>query len=274
MARLMTLSLARRATPSDQRGRLATRLADSPADIQAAQRLRYEIFHEEMGASLDAASCASGLDIDRYDAVADHLLVEHVNDQGCKVVGTYRLLRQTAPAFEGFYSSGEFDLSPLLDHVNASGGNLLELGRSCVAPAFRTSATIQLLWRGIADYLAEHDISHMFGCASFEGIDPAHHAEPLSYLAHHVLAPAHMRAHALPAGRLDMNMLPIGSYDPAQAMRALPPLIKGYLRTGALVGDGAWIDEDFGTIDVFVVMPVSEIKARYSERFSALRIAA
>lgn len=227
-----------------------------------------------MGARLTPAARAIGLDTDAYDLVADHLLVEHHMPTGISVVGTYRLLRQSAPAFEDFYSSGEFDLSPLLDHARTSGGRLLELGRSCVAPAFRNSATIQLLWRGIADYLAAHGISHMFGCASFAGTDAALHAEPLSYLTHHVLAPPHLRVRALDGARIDLNMLPIGAYDPVCAMRALPPLMKGYLRTGALVGDGAWIDHDFGTIDVFVVMPVGAIKARYSDRFSGLRIAA
>jgi putative hemolysin len=275
MATAMELKLAQpQSMPDGSRGHLEIRLARSVEDVKAAQRLRFEIFHGEMGAQLDPVARALRLDIDVYDAVADHLLVEHHTAAGSAVVGTYRLLRQAAPGFAGFYSSGEFDLSRLLDHTRASDGQLLELGRSCVAPAFRTSATIQLLWRGIADYLAEHGISHMFGCASFAGIDPDAHAAALSYLSHHVLAPEHLRAVALPDARIDMDRLPIGAYDPARALRALPPLMKGYLRTGALVGDGAWIDHDFGTIDVFVVMPVAAIRARYSDRFSGLRIAA
>lgn len=275
MATAMELKLAQpQSMPDGSRGHLEVRLARSPEDVKAAQRLRFDIFHDEMGAQLNPAARALRIDVDSYDAVADHLLVEHHSDAGSEVVGTYRLLRQAAAGFAGFYSSGEFDLSPLLDHTDASGGQLLELGRSCVAPAFRTSATIQLLWRGIADYLAEHGISHMFGCTSFAGTDPDAHAAALSYLAHHALAPQHLRARALSGARLDMDRLPIGAYDPVRALRALPPLMKGYLRTGALVGDGAWIDHDFGTIDVFVVMPVEAIRARYSDRFSGLRIAA
>jgi L-ornithine Nalpha-acyltransferase len=254
---------------------LRVRLARSAADIRAAQRLRYSVFHEEMGARLPDPAIGQGLDVDPYDAIADHLLVEWQANGRCEVVGTYRLLRQSAAEIGGgFYSSGEFDLTPLLEHSARTGGRLLELGRSCVAPQFRNSATIQLLWRGIADYLAEHDISHLFGCASFPGIDVDRHAAALSYLHHFVLAPPHLRARAQTASSIDMNILQIGNYDRSSAIRSLPPLIRGYLRVGAMVGDGAWIDEAFGTIDVFVVMPVETIAARYSERFSAVRIAA
>jgi putative hemolysin len=224
---------------------------------------------------LSEQSMFERLDVDTYDAVADHLLVEHEGENGREVVGTYRLLREAASeANGGFYSETEFDISSLLDHARQSGRPLHELGRSCVAPQFRDSRTIQLLWRGIADYLKAHGIGYMFGCASFHGIDPAEHAAALSYLNHNLLAPPHLRARALADSALDMNLLPIGSYDVACAARALPPLMKGYLRAGAMIGEDAWIDQAFGTIDVFVVMPVDAIAARYTDRFSALRIAA
>lgn len=261
--------------PNASRGCLRVRLAQSPDDVRAAQRLRFEVFHDEMGARLPQTAVSMRMDVDAYDAIADHLLVEHETAGGLDVVGTYRLLRQSvADSRGGFYTSGEFDLSALLEHAHDTGGSLLELGRSCVAPAFRNSATIQLLWRGIADYLDTHHITHMFGCASFHGTDPSVHAEALSHLHHHLLAPPHLRARALPAGCMDMNMLALGSYDRTAALRGLPPLVKGYLRVGALVGDGAWIDEAFGTIDIFVVMPVDTIASRYSSRFTGFRIAA
>lgn len=243
---------------------LTVRLADCPQDIAAAQRLRWDIFYADMGA--DSAGRAEGLDIDPYDAVCDHLLVE---DDG-RVVGTYRLLRQSiAMRHSGFYTAGEYALEPILRGSEREGGELLELGRSCVAPAYRDAGTIQLLWRGIARYLAEHGISRMFGCASFPGTDPAEHAAALSYLFHDHLAPAELRARALPERHVEMAMLPVGSYDPRRAMRLLPPLIKGYLRVGAMVGDGAVIDRQFNTVDVFMIMPVEAIAARYLERFGA-----
>lgn len=236
---------------------LTVRLAETPVDLRAVQRLRWEVFCRDLGAY---SSASDGLDIDPYDAVCDHLLVE---DAG-QPVGTYRLLRKSvADAHSGFYSAGEYCLSGL----SSCNGEWLELGRSCVAPAYRNAGTIQLLWRGIAVYLQMHDISLMFGCASFHGVDPAEHAAPLSYLFHNHLALQAFRARALADRHVDMGLLPIGGYDQRQAMRMLPPLIKGYLRVGAMVGDGAVIDHDFNTVDVFMIMPVERIAARYLERF-------
>jgi L-ornithine Nalpha-acyltransferase len=236
---------------------LTVRLATTAADIEAAQRLRWKIFVRDLGADIAGSDT---LDIDPYDSICDHLLVEDCGEP----VGTYRLLRRSvARTRSGFYSAGEYDLSGL----SSCAGEWLELGRSCVAPAYRNAGTIQLLWRGIAAYLTAHDISLMFGCASFHGIDPACHAAPLSYLYHNHLAPQPCRARALDHRHVDMDILPIGGYDQRQAMRLLPPLIKGYLRVGAMVGDGAVIDHDFNTVDVFMVMPVELIAGRYFGRF-------
>jgi putative hemolysin len=250
------ISLAEPARPRQ----LHVRLADCPADIAAAQQLRWDVFYGDMGAIADPSGPA-GRDADPYDAVCDHLLVE---DHG-RVVGTYRLLRQSVAArHSGFYTAGEYAIAPMLA---AAQGELLELGRSCVAPGYRDAGTIQLLWRGIARYLDAHGISRMFGCASFPGTDPTAHAQPLAYLFHNHLAPPAMRARALPERHVEMNLLPVGGYDPRQAMRMLPPLIKGYLRVGAMVGDGAVIDHQFNTVDVFLVVPVEAISARYLDRF-------
>ncbi len=251
-------------------GLLDVRLAASEAEIAAAQALRYQIFYDEMGARPTAAMARQRRDIDPYDAVCDHLLViDHADASRPRVVGTYRLLRQdVAQANGGFYSAGEYDLSRLIAQ-SAPGRQLLELGRSCVAPEWRTAATISLLWRGIASYLARHGIGHLFGCASLHGADPHLHAAELSYLYHHHLAPLDLRATALPPHRVDMNRLEACAIDPRAAVRALPPLVKGYLRVGAMVGDGGFVDHQFNTVDVFVVMPVDRITSRYAERFGA-----
>lgn len=249
--------------PGPKRARLTVRLAESAHDIEKAQELRWDTFYQELGAEV-SDGMRQGVDADRFDHLCDHLLVE---DDG-KVVGTYRLLRQSvAEAHGGFYSAQEYRLNGIAQRSRGDGRELLELGRSCVAPAYRDAATIQMLWRGIAHYLTRHGISGMFGCASFAGIDPEVHALPLSYLAHHHLAPIELRASALPERRIEMAILPSGSYDARAAMRMLPPLIKGYLRVGAVVGDGAVIDHQFNTIDVFLFMPVEAITARYFERF-------
>lgn len=246
--------------------RLAVRLASGQSDIVAAQRLRYDIFFRDMGAVGDKAR--DGRDIDPHDELCDHLLVEDHARPGNPVVGTYRLLRQRiADTHGGFYSAHEFDLSKVLAHGAREGVELLELGRSCVDPGYRDAGTIQLLWRGIADYLQQHRIGYMFGCGSFPGTDPAEHAEGLSLLAHDHLAPAEIRARAIGDQAIPLAMLPIGGYDPRLALRRLPPLIKAYLRVGAELGDGAYIDRAFNTIDVFVMMPVARISARYAQRF-------
>lgn len=249
-------------------GLLEVRLAASSAEIAAAQALRYEIFFDEMGAKPSPAMLRQRRDIDAYDAICDHLLViDH--SASPRVVGTYRLLRQdVAQANGGFYSAGEYDLSPLIAQ-SQPGRQLLELGRSCVAPAWRNSATISLLWRGIAAYLADHGIGHLFGCASLHGADPALHAAELAFLYHHHLAPPHLRAAALPGQRVNMNTLPADRIDSRAAARALPPLLKAYLRVGAMVGDGGFIDRPFNTVDVLVVMPVDRITSRYADRFGA-----
>jgi len=247
---------------------LSVRLACDEADVAAAQELRWDVFCQERGAMIDSAGLCR--DVDPFDAVCDHLLVEDSGSGAPKVVGTYRLLRESiARKHGGFYSGGEYCLDKLSGFAEPE-SELLELGRSCVAPAYRDAGTIQLLWRGIASYLELHRISLMFGCASFHGIEPADHADTLSYLYHNHLAPPHLRASALPERHVEMARLPIGGYDPRQAMRKLPPLIKGYLRVGAMVGDGAVIDAPFNTVDVFMVMPVAAISARYMGRFGAV----
>lgn len=258
--------------------RLSIRLADSMADIEAVQRLRYRVFFEEMGACPMASSGSNtaptpmGYDADAYDGLCDHLLVidETLAEEGhapadC-VVGTYRLLREcVARHAQGFYSEAEFDLAPLR-RATSHGGEWLELGRSCVLPAYRTSATISLLWRGIADYINAHRIGLMFGCASFAGTDPDAHAAALSYLHHHHRAPSGQR----PKVRVGVSMerLAPDAYDPRQALFELPPLVKAYMRVGALFGDGAFIDHAFNTVDVFVILPVERIAGRYASRFS------
>lgn len=248
--------------------RLTVRLAEDAADLLAVQRLRWRVFHEEFGATA-ALDLAASLDTDVYDPLCDHLMViDEALDGMERVVGTYRLLRESvASRTFGFYSAGEYDLAPLLRDGGRPAGELLELGRSCVLPPYRTSATISLLWRGIADYIAQHGIGLMFGCASFHGTDPDAHGAALSWLHHNHLADATQRPRVLAANGVTLERMPAGSYDPRAAMLALPPLIKGYLRLGAKVGEGAFIDRAFNTVDVCIVMPVELISGRYAARF-------
>ena len=256
-----------------RQGSIEVRLARSLKEIKAAQKLRYNIFYEEMHAKPDWRMRVTRRDIDPYDIFCDHLLVlDHDRPKGKRIVGTYRLLRQeVAQTHDGFYSSGEYDLSPLMtDSFRAQIGEdkqLLELGRSCVHKDYRANSTINLLWKGIAEYLKEHNIAYMFGCASFEGTDPAKFIQSMSYLYHNHLVPDDFKVRALSDQFVDMNRVPAEELDVRMARRALPPLIKGYLRIGCFIGDGAVVDEQFGTTDVFILLPVEKIAKRYSKKY-------
>ncbi len=253
-------------------GALEVRLAETDHEVEAAQRLRYRVFYEEMTALPTPQMREVRRDFDRFDDVCDHLLVidrSLIEDDGQpSVVGTYRLMRDVdAARVGGFYTSAEYDIAPMLTGMPV-GSRLLELGRSCVLKAYRTKpATMQLLWRGVMVYIARFSIDLMFGCASFAGTDPKALALPLSYLHHFHSAPLEMRVRAIPSLYVDMNLMAKESIDPKEALRALPPLLKGYVRAGACIGDGAVIDQQFGTTDVFIYFPVSKIDARYRSRF-------
>jgi len=246
-------------------GSLRVRLATSAAEIDAAQALRYRIFYEGLGARPFSEALHHRRDVDRFDDDCDHLLVlDHSRGCGGLVVGTYRLLRREAAArLGGFYSADEYDLTPLLAHP----GEILELGRSCVDPVYRQRPVIQLLWRGIAAYVFQHEIALMFGCASFHGTDPDALAAPLSYLHHHHLAPLSLRPRALNDRYVDMCRLRVAAFDSGQALTSLPPLIKGYLRLGGFVGDGAVIDEQFNTTDVCLLVKTNLVAGKYSRHY-------
>ncbi len=249
-------------------GSLEVRLARSEAEIEAAQALRYRVFYDEMHAKPSPEMAAVRRDFDRFDAYFDHLLVvDHDRGDGPEgIVGTYRLLRRSvALRHGGFYSVSEYDIAPLL----AQEGEILELGRSCVDAAYRTGATMQLLWRGNAAYVLHFNITVMFGCASLHGSDPKAFALPLSYLYHYHLAPPALRMRALPEHYVNMNLMPKEMIDVRAAMREVPPLIKGYLRLGGYVGDGAVIDRQWNSVDVGIVVKTDRVTQRYRERLAS-----
>ena len=247
-------------------GDFEVRLANSAAEVEAAQALRFRVFFEEMAARPTAEIAATRRDFDVFDEVCDHLLVlDRRRGEGPEgIVGTYRLIRRPAAAKIGrFYSSAEYDIRTMIDYP----GEVLELGRSCIERDARNTATMQMLWRGIALYAFHYNIQVMFGCASLPGTDPSQHALPLSYLYHHHLAPREIRARALPERYVDMNMLEPGSYDARKAMARVPPLIKGYLRLGGFVGDSAVIDPEFNTTDVFIVVKTELVTEKYIRHY-------
>jgi putative hemolysin len=237
------------------------RLARNEAEVRAAQRLRYRVFVEELGASGPMVDHAARCETDRFDPYFDHLLLfDHRRAAEDRVVGVYRLMGAAGAARVGqFYSEDEYDLTPLI----ASGRRLLELGRSCLHADYRGGTAMLHLWNGLAAYIAAHRIDVMFGVASFHGLDPAPLAEPLSLLHHRHLAPSDIRPVARPAGYQRMDLIAPEALDRTAAIRAVPSLIKAYLRLGGFVGEGAFVDRAFNCIDVCLVMDVARMSPKH-----------
>lgn len=245
-------SLNQNQSPALTPRKLHARLALNQAEVEEAQRLRYKVFAEEMGAQL---SSKNGLDIDGFDPYCDHLIVRDT-DSG-QVIGTYRILNpEKANAAGGYYSSGEFDLSRLSHLFDRT----VEVGRACVHQNYRNGSTIALLWAGLANYMKMHHYEYMIGCASVSMSDGGHMAASLyKKLQDDHLSPIEYRVFA-------RNPLPIKSLRTDMQV-ACPPLIKGYLRLGAYIcGEPAW-DPYFNTADMLVMLPLSRINPRYAAHF-------
>jgi putative hemolysin len=250
----------------ERAGPFEIRLATTTKDLRGAQRLRYTVFYEEGPAIASRTAARARRDLCPFDAICDHLIVTDI--EGCepgaktKVVGTYRLLRRDiAEAHNGFYSQGEFDLRPLLARWPKT--RFLELGRSCVHANYRSKRVIELLWRGLWLYAKRHDIDALIGCASLPGTDLDALRLPLSFLHHHAKAEDAWQVPAWPRAAATFTPLPLEEVDTRRGIAALPPLLKAYLRTGARFSASAVIDHQFGTTDVFAVMPMNDIEERY-----------
>lgn len=249
-------------------GSLEVRLATSQSDIHRAQRLRYNVFYREMSAQPSLMHKMLRRDFDRYDAICDHLLVlDHdapadPRTGGPAIVGTYRLLSQdVARANGGFYTASEYQIDKLV--TARPDLKFLELGRSCVLKPYRTKRTVELLWHGIWSYVVQRKIDVLFGCASLDGTDPQALALPLSFLHHFAGADLNWSVRAVDERHAPMDRIAKDQINQKQALRSLPPLIKGYLRLGGMIGDGAVVDHQFGTTDVLILLPVEKISKRY-----------
>ena len=247
-------------------GNLGVRLARNSAEIDANQALRNRVFYGEMGAHPDAQTTATERDRDDFDAIAEHLLVvDHDRGEGPdSVVASYRLIRRAAAARLGrWYSASEYDISRILSVE----GEVVECGRSCVDPAYRTRAALQLMWAGIAAYVSHHRIAILFGCASLPGTDLDALADQLTYLAANHMAPSEIRPRALPERYVEMMRKDPTGIDVKRTLIDLPPLVKGYLRLGGFVGEGAVIDAQFNTTDVAVLVKTALITDKYAKHY-------
>ena len=247
---------------------LEIRLARDEQDLLGAQRLRYRVFVKELGGDGPMVDHCARLEKDRFDQYFDHLiLIDRRRDaeQLDHVVGVYRMLRGTnADRAGGFYTEAEYDLSTLRNN----GRKLLELGRSCLDRNFRDGMALHLLWNGLADYVQRHEIEIMFGVASFRGTSLSTLQEPLSYLHHHHLAPEDLRVRLWSGQGLPASIMDRGAIDRLSAMRAMPALIKAYLRVGGFIGQGAYVDQAFNTTDVCMILDIARMNPRLKRRYT------
>ncbi len=234
-------------------------IATDGADLLAAQRLRYDVFVDELGAAGPMVDHKHRLERDLFDPYATHFILRDMQrppDE--QVIGVYRVMTEAAASAAGqFYCEDEYDLTRL----KASGHNLLELGRSCLHPDFRGGPALMYLWAALAEFVVEHRIDLLFGVASFHGTDVDTIAAPLSLLHARHQAPLELNVTANPPGAQAMDLVPVDQIDRVAAMRATPALIKAYLRLGGVVGDGAFIDHAFNTVDICLILPTEAVKA-------------
>ena len=242
---------------------ISVKIADSPEELNAAFRLRYDVFVRELGAQGRQFNHSEGIERDRFDEFSDHLIA--IDNQTTEVVGVYRLLREEKAKEAGqFYSEDEYDLSVLKN----SSRSLLELGRTCLRQDYRGGLVVHYLWQGISAYVEQHSVDVLFGVASFAGTDVNRLAESLSLLRHLYLAPSELRVCAKPAVFQSMELMDPSLIDRQSAIAQIPSLIKAYLRVGGRVGEGAFVDQTFNTTDVCCVLETNSLTASQRKRYA------
>ncbi|MCF8473803.1 MAG: GNAT family N-acetyltransferase [Emcibacter sp.] len=253
-------------------GNIEVRIATSEQEIIAAQKLRYRVFYEEMGAKPSLEMAKQRRDFDDFDLICDQMIAFDTTKSGDDaVVATYRLLlEEKISNLHGFYSFQEFDLRNFHnDYFQGlmKGRQLLELGRSCVREDYRSNNIIQLMWRAIVRYIVRHNVGCLFGCASLAGVIQGDLELPLSYLYHKYKTPDAFNIPALPNRYQKMNYFEWDDIDRSKAKRQLAPLVRGYARLGCYIGDGAVIDEQFNTTDVLILLLVDRLRETTPQLF-------
>lgn len=243
--------------------KLYLKLAETPQEITAAQQLRYQVFYEEMGAVPTEEMRLQSREFDQYDAHCHHLLV--IDDENQTVIGTYRMLLMEDADIAGIslYTESEFDLSKL----RAGGKRVMEVSRSCILKEYRNRKAINLLWQGIGDMVVANGIDYLVGTPSLPGTDATEHAAALSYMYHYYLAPEEIRPASLDKNNVVIPPFNSENIDAKREFIKLPPLLKGYLRAGALIGDGVFVDHQFNTVDVVILLPIHAIDPRYQNHY-------
>ena len=239
------------------------KIASSNFEIKKAQSLRYKIFFKEKKIKKKSLKSLLQRDYDFYDKISDHLIIVDNNREAKdNVIGTYRLLRgDSAKLYKGFYTEQEFDISNL--KKNFSSKNILELGRSCVHPQYRSGIILKLLWQGISKYIKIYKIKILMGCASFHGTNPSKFQDEFSLLYGNYRLPETYDIKSLQHNEISFSK----NINQSTILNRLPPLIKGYLRAGGMVSESFYIDREFETIDYCVIMLTDKIVSRYQNKF-------
>ena len=239
------------------------KIAESNFEIKKAQSLRYKIFFKEKKIKKKSFKFLLQRDYDFYDKISDHLIIIDNNREiRDNVIGTYRLLRgNCAKLYRGFYTEQEFDISNL--KKNFSSKDILELGRSCVHPQYRSGIILKLLWQGISNYIKMYKIKILMGCASFHGTNPIKFKDEFSLLYENYRLPEDYDVKSLQSNEISFNK----NINHSTTLNKLPPLIKGYLRAGGMVSENFYIDMEFETIDYCVIMLTEKIVSRYQNKF-------
>ena len=250
---------------------LEVRLAKDGKEIVEVQKLRYEVFVDEFGANVSHKNKNKCIESDKFDDHCDHLILIDKSTRTLMgnptIVGTLRLINSTnAKRFYGFYSATEFNLNKILELKQ----NLLEIGRACVHKNYRGHIALHLLWLGLGKYVLKKDIAIIFGVASFNGTDATLFSSALSLLHHKYSASKELKFKARAPNLVDMNMISIDELDYRKALLQMPSLIKAYLRMGARVGQGAFVDTNFNTVDIGIIIKVELMDSKYKELYGRL----
>ena len=258
--------------------KLGARITADPAEILAAQKLRYQCFiiEEEVGDTTRGGTTQSFLDVengverDYFDEFCEHLIVtDKIKEQAGAspdeyVVGTYRLMRREGAKRAGqWFSELEFDVEKFMDYP----GEVLELGRSCVAQEYRTKMTLAIMWNALAAYMFDNNIELMFGCGTFLGTNLDDHKEALALLKKKYVAEGKWACK--PKGPTARPFPPVpDDLDDSAALLKMPPIIKGYLRAGCKVSDGLFLDEGWGCFDILIIFEIKDAREHYREHYS------
>ena len=247
------------------------RIAGNSKEIKESQKLRYKVFIEEMGGHPQSEASELQLERDKFDEHCQHLLLldrnKKVGKSDSKVVGVIRLmLGSEAELGKGFCSAQEYDLEVLIK----SGNKCLELGRTCVDPAYRNGLALHYLWKGLGSYAKATDVDLLFGLASFPGNSVNQISMALSLMHDKYLAPKRIRPKAITECAIDMAIIPRNKIDRMRAVGQMPSLLKSYLRLGAMVGEGAFIDRVLNTIDICIIIDLHQMTEKYREYYGKI----